>query len=178
MDKVNMEYIKGLHEMEISGLKPQTEYIAYVEGVDQLGNKAISEGIRFTTETDTRPPKIFNVKVEEDLLSRTVQTEKSRSAQLIVTWETDEPATSRVEFGEGSMGIYSSSSKIDQNLRTKHLVIISGLTPSKVYSLQVVSSDSVGNTAKYGPLVSITPKSNNTVLETVLGTIANIFKIF
>lgn len=178
MDKVDMKYVKGAHEMEISGLKPQTEYLAYAEGVDQLGNKAVSESIRFTTKTDTRPPKIFNIKVEEDLLSRTVQTEKSRSAQLIVTWETDEPSTSKVEFGEGSVGIYSSSSRIDQALRTKHLVIISGLTPSKVYSLQIVSSDDAGNTAKFGPLVSITPKSNNTVLETVFGTIADIFKIF
>jgi hypothetical protein len=178
MDKVDMEYILGLHEMEISGLQPETEYIAYIEGIDQLGNKAVSEQIRFTTKTDTRPPKIFNVKVEEDLISRAVQTDKSRSAQLILTWETDEPATSRVEFGEGSMGVYSSSSKIDQELRTKHLVILSGLTPSKVYSLQIVSADKVENTSKYGPLVSVTQKSNNTVLETVFTTIADIFKIF
>lgn len=178
LDKIDMKYNKGLHEMELSGLNAETPYIAYVEGIDQLGNKTVSEAINFTTKTDTRPPKIFNVKIEEDLLSRTVQTEKSRSAQFVVTWETDEPSTSKVEFGEGSTGIYSSSSKIDQDLRTKHLVIISGLTPSKVYSLQIVSSDTAENTSKYGPLVSITPKLNNTVLETVLGTIANIFKIF
>ena len=178
LDKVNMEYTSGLHEMEISGLIPESGYTAYVEGLDQLGNRAISEQIRFTTETDTRPPKISNVKIEEDLLSRSAQAERSRSAQLIITWETDEPATSRVEFGEGSMGIYSSSSKIDQELRTKHLVIISGLTPSKVYSLQIVSADSAENTSKYGPLVSITQKSSSTVFETVLSTISDIFKIF
>lgn len=177
-NQIDMEYVSGLHEMEISGLLPQTQYIAYIEGVDEYSNKAISESIRFTTATDTRPPKILNVVVEPDLISRTDQSDKSRSAQFVVSWETDEPATSKVEFGEGGAGLYTSSSKLDQELRTKHLVIISGLIPSKVYSLQVVSADSYENTAEYGPLVSITPKSNDTIFETVLGTISNIFKIF
>jgi hypothetical protein len=96
----------------------------------------------------------------------------------VVSWETSEPATSRVEFGEGGASLYTSSTKLDQELRTKHLVIVSGLTPSKVYSLKVVSSDSYGNASEYGPLVSITPKSSNTIFETILGTISNIFKIF
>jgi hypothetical protein len=177
-DQIDKEYVSGLHEMEISGLVPQTEYIAQVEGVDEYGNKAVSESVRFTTATDTRPPKILNVVVEPDLLSRSDQTDKARSAQFVVTWETDEPATSKVEFGEGGAGLYTSSSKLDQELRTKHLVIVSGLTPSKVYSLKAVSSDSYGNVSEYGPLVSITPKSNDTIFETILGTISNIFKIF
>jgi len=177
-DQIDMKYVSGLHEMEISGLVPQTPYIAYIEGVDEYGNKAVSESVKFTTATDTRPPKISNVVVEPDLISRSDQTDKSRSAQFVVSWETDEPATSKVEFGEGGAGVYTSSSKLDQELRTKHLVIVSGLMPSKVYSLQVVSADSYDNTAKYGPLVSITPRSNDTIFETVLGTISNIFKIF
>jgi len=178
MDQINIGYKKGLHEMEISGLIPQTPYIALVEGVDQLGNRATSEQIRFTTATDTRPPKIFNVVVEEDLLSRSAQSDRSRSAQFVVSWETDEPATSRIEFGEGGGGVYTSSTKIDQELRTKHLVIISGLAPSKVYSLQILSSDPSENVGRYGPVVSITPRSASTVLETVLGTISDIFKVF
>ncbi|KUK77824.1 MAG: Uncharacterized protein XD93_0052 [candidate division WS6 bacterium 34_10] len=177
-DQIDKEYVSGLHEMEISGLNPQTEYIAQVEGVDEYGNRAVSESILFTTATDTRPPKISNIVVEPDLLSRSDQTDKSRSAQFVVSWETDEPATSKVEFGEGGAGLYTSSSKLDQELRTKHLVIVSGLTPSKVYSLKAVSSDSYGNVSEYGPLVSITPKSNDTIFETILGTISNIFKIF
>ncbi len=178
MDQVEMEYKKGLHEMEISGLIPETPYVGYVEGVDQLGNRATSEQIRFTTATDTRPPKIFNVMVEEDLLSRSAQSDRSRSAQFIVSWETDEPATSRIEFGEGGAGVYTSSTKVDQELRTKHLVIVSGLTPSKVYSLQILSSDASENVGRYGPIVAITPRSASTVLETVLGTISDIFKVF
>lgn len=178
IDKADMKMTKGEHKMEIPGLVPTTSYIAYVEGVDDYGNKAVSETVRFTTETDTRPPKVFNVKIEQDLLGRSIQTDKSRSAQLIVSWETDEPATSRVNFGEGGAGVYTSSSRMDQEQRTKHLVIVSGLTPSKVYSLEVESADESGNVSKYGPLVSITQKSSNTVMETVLNSLSNIFNIF
>ena len=178
IDKVDMKMVKGEHKMEISGLVPTTNYIAYVEGVDDYGNKAVSEVVRFTTQTDTRPPKIFNVKVEQDLLGRSIQTDRSRSAQLIVSWETDEPATSKVNFGEGGAGVYTSSSRMDQEQRTNHLVIVSGLTPSKVYSLEIESGDYSGNISKYGPLVSITQKSSNTVLETILNSISNIFNIF
>jgi len=168
----------GEHKMEISGLVPTTSYVAVVEGIDDFGNKAVSEEVRFTTNTDTRPPKIYNVKVEQDLLGRSIQTDRSRSAQLIVSWETDEPATSKVNFGEGGAGVYTSSTRMDQEFRTKHLVIISGLTPSKVYSLEAESVDASGNSGKYGPLVSITQKSSNTVMETILNSISNIFNIF
>ena len=44
-----------------------------------------------------------------------IQTDRSRSAQLIVSWETDEPATSKVNFGESGAGVYTSSSRMDQN---------------------------------------------------------------
>ena len=178
IDKIDVKMVMGEHQMEISGLVPTTSYVAVVEGIDDFGNKAVSEEVRFTTNTDTRPPKIYNVKVEQDLLGRSIQTDRSRSAQLIVSWETDEPATSKVNFGEGGAGVYTSSTRMDQEFRTKHLVIISGLTPSKVYSLEAESVDASGNSGKYGPLVSITQKSSNTVMETILNSISNIFNIF
>jgi len=177
-DQVSMEKLKGEHEMILTGLDSETPYIAYVEGVDDYGNKAVSEGVRFTTDIDTRPPKILNVKIEQDLQGRSVQTDRSRSAQFIISWETDEPATSKINYGEGGEGAYTSSSRLDQEYRMKHLVIVSGLTPSKVYSLEIESTDPSGNTGRYGPLVSITPKSTNTVLETILNTMSNMFNIF
>ena len=37
----------GSHSMSISGLNPMTRYVATVEGIDKLGNKATSDEIRF-----------------------------------------------------------------------------------------------------------------------------------
>jgi len=176
LDKVDLKMTEGKHSMQISGLNPSSKYLATVEGVDVLGNKAISEMLRFTTSTDTRPPEISNVKVQGDLLSGSIQSDTSRSAQLIISWDTDEPSTSRIEYGEGTQGIYTSSSQTDNELRTKHVVIITGLVPSKVYSLKVISSDIAGNAKEFGPVISITPKSTGTVLETVFKSISSIFK--
>ena len=178
VDKLDTKMKAGSHSMSISGLNPMTRYVATVEGIDKLGNKATSDEIRFTTATDTRPPKITNIKVQGDLLSRNIQSERSRSAQLIVSWETDEPSTSRVEYGEGTSGIYNYSTQTDSELRTKHVVVISGLTPSKVYSIGVVSVDTAENEANSTPIVTITPKASNTVLETVLNSLGNIFSFF
>lgn len=175
VDKVVLKMEKGAHKMNISGLNPQTKYVATIEGVDKLGNKAVSEAIRFTTATDTRPPMVSTVKVESNLLSRSIQGDKSRSAQLIISWDTDEPSTSRVEYGEGSSGAYNNSSQTDFEMRTKHSVIISGLTPSKVYHLNVVSLDTAGNQGNYGPVISITTKASDTVYETVINSVLNIF---
>jgi hypothetical protein len=166
---------EGKHSLQVDGLVPSSKYVATIEGVDALGNKAISEVLRFTTSTDTRPPEISNVKVQGDLLSNNIQSDTARSAQLIVSWDTDEPSTSRIEYGEGTQSVYTSSSQTENELRTKHVVIISGLAPSKVYSLKVVSDDIAGNSRSFGPVVSITPKSVGTVLDTVLKSISNIF---
>ncbi|HCC68166.1 TPA: hypothetical protein DEP90_03130 [Patescibacteria group bacterium] len=175
MDQIDLENISGLHSMNLTNLIPETKYYATVEGVDSMGNKAFSDTITFTTATDTRPPVISNARVVGDLISRTIQSEKSRSAQLIVSWETDEPATSRVEYGEGTMGTYSSSTNINSELRTKHSIVLTNLTPSKVYHLKLVSDDIAGNIGEYGPMISITPKSNLTVFESVTISLISIF---
>ena len=161
--------------MQISGLIPDTKYNAIIEGVDNLGNKATSSTINFTTLTDTRPPVISNAHVEGTLLSSSIQGDKDRSAQLIVSWETDEPSDSRVEYGEGSSGLYASSTQTDSEQRTKHTVIISGLTPSKVYHLNIISKDISGNVVEYNPLIAITPRAVDSVFDTVLGSITKIF---
>jgi hypothetical protein len=176
MDQIDLEMVSGLHTLSLTNLKPETVYTAVVEGVDAVGNKAASDTITFTTATDTRPPVISNTKVVGDLISRDIQTDKSRSAQLIVTWETDEPSTSRVEYGEGTTGKYTSSTSINSEFRTKHSVIINNLIPSKVYNLNLLSEDVAGNTSEYGPLVSITPQNVNTVFESVLNSLSSIFR--
>jgi hypothetical protein len=39
IDKADMKMVKGEHKMEISGLVPTTVILAYVEGVDDYGNR-------------------------------------------------------------------------------------------------------------------------------------------
>jgi ABC-type lipoprotein export system ATPase subunit len=176
LDKVDMELIEGEHVMEISGLDPDSAYQLTVEGVDSMGNRATSDVYAFTTATDTRPPEVFGIKSEGDIQSTDIQSDRARSAQLIISWETDEPSTSQVLYGEGAANDgYPYSTQTDAEMRYKHVIIVSNLSPSRVYHFKVVSKDSAGNVGESGSVTSITPKSTNTVIESVLGSLGRIF---
>ncbi|MFA7682991.1 MAG: hypothetical protein WCX94_02490, partial [Candidatus Dojkabacteria bacterium] len=130
LDKVDMELIEGEHVMEINGLDPDSGYQLTVEGVDAMGNRATSDVYAFTTATDTRPPVVSGIKSEGDVQSSDIQSDRSRSAQLIISWDTDEPGTSQVLYGEGAGNDgYPYSTQTDGEMRTKHVIIVSNLTP-------------------------------------------------
>ncbi len=173
-DKVDTKMTKGSHEMLVEDLKPQMPYLLVVKGTDKAGNEATSDSQKFTTASDTRPPVISNLSVEGSNAKQTKNSQSS-SSQVVVSWNTDEAATSQVEFGEGSGSTYSQKTQEDSNLTYNHLVVISGLTPSKVYHLRAVSKDSAGNEADSIDTATITPKAVDNALDLVVGNLRSIF---
>lgn len=176
-DEVNVSLVSGEHRMLIKGLLPTQRYSMVVKGRDKLGNEAISDPINFTTATDTRPPKIANLKIEGNIeaLGSSGGSEGEQIAQLIVSWNTDEAATSQVEFGEGTGTSYSQLTQLDTNLKFNHVVIVTGLSPSKVYHLRALSSDEAGNQQQSIDTVTITPKANDNALDLVIGNLTEAF---
>ena len=81
---------------------------------------------------DATPPVIANV---AKVVSETA---------TLITWDTDEPATSDVSFGT-DVGLGSQTS--DPALVTSHSVILNGLTADTTYYFQVSSQDESGNLA-------------------------------
>jgi hypothetical protein len=65
-----------------------------------------------------------------------------------ITWTTDEPASSQVDYGLTTT--YGSQTLLDPSLVTSHQVNLSGLNVSTTYFYQVRSSDAAGNTAFAG----------------------------
>ena len=61
-----------------------------------------------------------------------------------ITWTTDEPSDSRVEFGEES-NVYDRSSPLDLTRVTVHRIIINGLDAEVEYHFRVISRDMSGN---------------------------------
>ncbi len=173
-DQVDVELLEGEHEALITGLLPNTQYQLIVKGVDTIGNEAQSDIQTFTTATDTRPPKISNLKVE-GTVQKTTSTTQEPTAQLIVSWDTDEPGTSQIEFAEGTGTTYTQATQEDQNQTFNHLVIISGLTPSKAYHLRALSKDEGGNTGQSIDTVTITPKATTSALDLVIGNLSEVF---
>ena len=64
--------------------------------------------------------------------------------RLVITWTTDEPANSRVEYGEtqayGTM-------VVSVEMTTDHAITLSGLIPGVTYHVKVSSEDRAGNEA-------------------------------
>lgn len=175
LDEVKVLLEKGAHSMIIRNLAAQTKYFLVVKGRDKLGNEAISDIQRFTTATDTRPPQITNLKVIGGTIPPVGFAAGDVKAQLIVTWDTDEPASSQIEFGQGSGNTYSQKSQFDGNLTNNHTVILSGLVPSQVYHLRAISQDGTGNTTSSVDLVTIAPKATRSALDLVIKNLSEAF---
>jgi len=174
-DEVNVELRGGEHQMTVSGLLPQQQYQLVVKGRDRAGNEAVSDTFNFTTATDTRPPQIINLKVIGGTIPPVGFAAGDIKAQLVVTWDTDEPATSQVEFGAGTGGSYSQKTQEDGNLTTNHTVIISGLTPSQVYHLRAITKDAAGNEARSIDVTTIAPKATRSAFDLVIENLASAF---
>ncbi|MEI6462755.1 MAG: LamG-like jellyroll fold domain-containing protein [bacterium] len=174
-DSVNINLQKGDHKMTLSGLLPDTTYNLLVKGVDRIGNEARSDVVKFTTATDTRAPSISEVSVEASPSDVTETVSGKKTTQIIVSWKTDEPATSRVEYGENTGDVYNYKTPEDNNLKTDHVVIISNLSASQIYHLRAISQDKAGNEAKSVDQVSITPNPNDNALDLIVKNFRNIF---
>ncbi len=175
-DEVNVTLKTGTHQMIIRGLQPQTVYNMVVRGRDAIGNEAVSDIQRLTTASDTRPPVIRNLKISGSNNPTSAGAGQDVQSQLVVSWNTDEPSTSQIEFGEGTGDSYSQSTQEDQNLTVNHLVVVTGLTPSKVYHLRAISNDSASNTARSIDTVTITPKATENALDLVVGNLSEAFR--
>lgn len=175
-DEVNVNLQNGEHRIIIRGLTAETGYTLIVKGRDKAGNEAISDPQKVTTATDTRPPQVTNLKVEGAVQAVSDNSQES-VAQLVVSWTTDEPSTSQVEFGEGTGSTYSNKTQEDSTLTVNHMVVITGLTPSKVYHLRALSKDKANNLAQSIDTVTITPKATENALNLVLQNLQQVFGV-
>jgi hypothetical protein len=146
-----------------------------IKGRDKVGNEAVSDTQTFTTATDTRPPYISSLTIEGSTLPSGGSTGQAQVAQLVVTWDTDKASTSQVEYGEGTGNSYSQKTQQDGNFTFNHLVIISGLTPSKVYHMKALSVDKYTNLGQSIDTVTITPKATDNALNLVISNLQQAF---
>ena len=105
---------------------------------DAVGNEAA----RQWSFTVGFPPIISNIGVSA-----------ITSSGAVISWVTDEPATSRVDYGE-TAGYGSSAG--DDSLVTSHGVVLSGLEPDTTYHFRVRSADAGENEAVSGDNVFTT----------------------
>jgi hypothetical protein len=160
------------HEITIRDLEDDSEYFLVANSRDGDGNLATSDRQIFRTALDTRPPKISNITIESSIRG----TGAEARGQVIVSWHTDELATSQVAFAEGSgAASFNNRTAEDQGLSLEHIVIVSDLPTSKVYSIQPVSKDKSGNSGEGQTQSAIIGRASDNVLTIVLNSLKKVF---
>jgi hypothetical protein len=108
---------------------------------DALGNNVAASGtggsVVVTAPTGNVPPVISSV-----FASGITQTD------AIISWATDKPADSQIDFGATSS--YGSFTALNTSMVTSHYQIVSGLLPGTTYHFRVKSKDAAGNLADSG----------------------------
>lgn len=162
------------HKMIMRGLVDNSNYSLVAQSRDKDGNLATSDRQSFKTALDTRPPKIANIKTEASIRGNGAEAR----GQIVVSWTTDEPSSSQVAYSEGSNAKTLDNRTVeDSTLGTEHIVIVSDLPTSKVYTIQPISQDSQKN-SQTGEMKSvIVGRASDSVLTIVLNTLRKIFGI-
>ncbi len=159
------------HEITISDLADQSKYTVYASGRDQFGNIAESDKVTFDTPVDTRPPRISDIIIEASNIGNSTD-----KAQVAISWKTDEPANSQIEYDTGLSGEeYTRKTTLDETFTNRHLVIISDLDPGKPYHLRILTSDRAGNMSRSGDNTVISGEVSKSALQIILNTMQNIF---
>jgi len=102
----------------------------YVQFKDTIGNWSAS--FADTIILDTTAPTIS-----------AVSSSNLSASAATITWTTNEPATSQVEYGATIS--YGTLTALDNNLVIAHSVVVTGLSSQQTYNYRVRSKDAAGN---------------------------------
>ena len=126
--------LKGMftydHQVIIAGLTPGTTYHFRVQSRDPAGNLTTDDQDRaLTLPAVAAVPKISNISIT-----------KKTATTFTVTWQTDVPSYSRIEYGAANSP-YDRYRKGDGGdpLGTGHVATAISLTPGTVYNFRIVS---------------------------------------
>lgn len=116
---------------------PDAEYTFKVQAIDVWGNMD-AIGASYTWTVDTTPP------------IATVTRLDTTSTIVTITWTTNEPATTELQWGQGASPNRPSNG--NSQLNTVHSVQIAGLSSNTPYVVQPMGVDRAGNRFQMSPL--------------------------
>ena len=157
------------HTFTAQGLDFSTPYALRLTAIDADGNASHPLALPFTTVLSSEAPTISGVRISTSLVPGRIET-----AQTIISWRTDKPATSRVLFAEGG-GEFKQLGTPDQTLVRDHVVISTFLKPGTVYKLKVESGSSGGALVQSQLYTILTAKPNASVVDLIFSGLNQTF---
>lgn len=143
------------HSVILSNLNPNTEYHYRIISSDEVGNETITSDETFTTEAiaqtgqgtggggvSTTGSESTSVNTSVDsvnasVLLSAIETESVATSSVTITWNTDFPSDSQVEYGNSEN--FGSLTPLNSALTTSHAVTIAGLAVNTNYIFRVKS---------------------------------------
>ncbi len=173
-NKITDETLSTYHDVLVKDLTPATTYEVKAYGLTKDGNLVeVKEGMTVTTSQDVTPPQITNFKVDSTLIPS-----RSDRIQTVVSWRTDEPATSVIYYEEGSGSPGAALANKQENADTltdSHVVILTKLKPGTIYRFQISSSDDAGNTTTLPISTVVTPRQNQSIVDVIFKNFGDTF---
>ncbi|TET53314.1 MAG: hypothetical protein E3J54_04470, partial [Actinobacteria bacterium] len=172
-DSVGSGVLTKIHELEVKDLAQDTTYRYRVGGVDKFSNKAMSEDLTFKTNKDTKGPVVSEFR--SDLMRNVDETGKEK-INVIVSFTTDEAATSYIEYAEGiSLATYNKRTKKNKTLNISHSLMLEGLSPATTFHYRIVTIDKYGNESKSKDKTLLTPKREESILQKIIKILEDTF---
>lgn len=158
------------HEVALKGLAGGVSYTLVVKARDEFANEVSSLPITFSTTLDKVGPAISKLSSESTLYPG-----KDSKVQTIISWETDELATSQVFYQEGLSGDNIISLPLDTALNTRHIVVVTKFKPGTVYKYWVESKDLGENVSKSEEFSILTPQEKQTIVDIIINNFQSVF---
>ncbi|HAS00146.1 MAG: hypothetical protein US57_C0002G0053 [Candidatus Moranbacteria bacterium GW2011_GWC2_37_73] len=155
------------HRIKLIGLNSGTTYKTTLSVRDEQGTQSVQVAKDIITIRDENPPKIENVKTDSALT-------QSDKVQAIISWKTDEQATSSILYKEGRNG-EEKEIKITDNLTVGHIGVVTIFKPGTVYNFKVKSIDASGNQGISSDFALLTPKKRENIIQIIIANFVDIF---
>jgi hypothetical protein len=148
------------HRVDVAGLRPATTYHYRVVSVRP-------DGTRRTWPASGQPAATFRTPGADNqrpvVSGVTAFSLPDGTAQ--VSWATNEPATSRVDFGRSATKL--TSSRADETATREHTVVLTGLPADTTLWLRISSADPAGNVGTRAGLVRLQTERAGVAMQTL-----------
>jgi len=164
--------MSSIHNFTLKGLNPGVEYLLQIQGRDIYGNQAITSEFTAITLADNTTPEIRQIRTETAISSG-----KSDVVQTIISWKTNEPATSQILWEEGISedSVPKNFTTEDENYTTNHITVITAFKPASVYRFRIQGKDKAGNIAQSQDFTILIPEKKKSVIQIIISNFEDTF---